>query len=284
MNERINLIENLNEEEQKLVYNMVSKAKGREELNEICLIQGMLKIDMKETIEKGNEFQEISSSKAPPLVKNYPNVEKILLPKEYIPLSLTLENVLRKRHSIRDYSGEPLDLKEISTLLYYSYGVRRYIHAYNIKDFPLRMAPSAGGLQAIELYIVANKINNLKKGIYHYNPFDHSLELISEGNFRREMVNLCVFQEFVHYSSCVIILTCMMNRLLWKYNIRAYRYIHMDAGFVGENIYLVTCGLKLGCCAIAGFFDDELNKLLDLDGESEFVTLLMSIGKSIKKR
>lgn len=283
-NKIIEFIGDLDNKEQEIIHNLLCKVRKGGKISEFSVIHESLKLDLEDMMKEGLKFQEISSMKAPPLVKSYNDVEKILLPQNYLPLPFSLDKILKARRSKREYSGRPLSLEEISTLLYFSYGIRSYISAYNTSKFPLRMAPSSGGLQAIELYLVVNKIDGLKKGIYHYNPIEHSLELIYEGNFRRKLVNLCVNQEFIHDSSAIIMLSCVMERLLWKYKIRAYRYIHMDAGFVGENIYLVATALKLGTCAIAGFFENELNDLLDIDGKNEFITLLMSVGKLQEKK
>ncbi len=282
-NELIKFIGDLDVKEQEIIYNILSKARKKGEISEFSIIHESLKTDLEDMMKQGFEFQELSSVKAPPLIKNYNDVEKFLLPQDYLPLPFSLDKILKSRRSKREYSGKPLSLRELSTLLYFSYGIRRYTSAYNTSKFPLRMAPSSGGLQSIELYLAANKVDELKKGIYHYNPIEHSLELIYEGNFRRKLVNLCVNQEFIHDSSAIIILSCVMERLLWKYKIRAYRYIHMDAGFVGENVYLTSTALKLGTCAIAGFFENELNNLLNIDGKNEFITLLMSVGKLQEK-
>jgi len=284
-NNLINVIEDLEDGEKEVLYNLISKIHKRGKIDEFSIIHTPLKTSLEEMLEGGFlEFQEMASASLPiPLINEYKEVEKIKLPQDYINLPFSLDKVLKVRSSKRDYTGEGLTLQELSTLLYFSYGIRKFTQAYNTDRFPVRMSPSSGGLQAIELYIVINKVGNIKKGIYHYNPLEHSLELIYEGNFRRKMVNLCVKQEFIHNASVVIILSCVMKRLVWKYKIRAYRYTHMDAGFVGQNIYLVSTALRLGVCAIAGFFDDELNKLLKIDGKNEFITLLLSIGK-VKRR
>lgn len=282
-NRLVNLLKNLSNKEREFLADLLSSIHKKEEINEFSIIHTPLKAESEDALKGFQEFQEINSKIAPPLDKEYKDSEKIVLPKDYLNLPFTLDRILKARASKRDYTGEALTLQELSTLLFFSYGVRRYIPAYNVLKFPFRMSPSAGGLQSIELYIVVNKVENIKKGIYHYNPFEHFIELIYEGNFRRKMVNMCITQEFIYNSSIIIILTSMMNRLLWKYKIRAYRYAHMDVGFVAENVYLVSTAMKLGACAIAGFYDDEINDLLSIDGTNEFAILLVTIGKLKRK-
>ena len=65
----------------------------------------------------------------------------------------------------------------------------------------------------------------------------------------------------------------------WRYGERGYRYIHLDAGHVCQNLYLAAQTIESGVCAVAAFDDDELNALLDLDGQEQFVVYLASVGK-----
>jgi SagB-type dehydrogenase family enzyme len=278
----IELMQDLDSQECEVVYDLLYEA-SRKKIDQISVFHEALKSKTGD-MEDYSAFQELAFAPAPSLVKDYSDEEKVHLPQDYLPLSLSLEKVMKSRRSEREYSGQPLTLRELSTLLYFSYGIRGYIPAYNVQRFPLRMAPSSGGLQAIELYMTVNKVDDLRKGIYHYSPSNHSLELIYEGNFRRKMVNICIWQEFIHDASVIIILSCVLERLLWKYGPRAYRYIHMDAGFVAENIYLVAAALRLGACAIAGFSEDKINDLLRIDDTDEFVTLLMAIGKPKERK
>lgn len=78
----------------------------------------------------------------------------------------------------------------------------------------------------------------------------------------------------------VIIITACFNRTLQKYGERGYRYVFLDAGHVGENIYLSSSYLNLGCVAIGGFDDDKLNDTLGIDGKNESSIYVLTIGKS----
>jgi SagB-type dehydrogenase family enzyme len=63
-----------------------------------------------------------------------------------------------------------------------------------------------------------------------------------------------------------------------KYGERAYRYIYMDAGHVAQNLYLAATALDLASCAVGAFFDDEVNKVLDLDGRDETAIYMATVG------
>jgi len=69
-----------------------------------------------------------------------------------------------------------------------------------------------------------------------------------------------------------------LRRNFAKYGHRGLRYVLMDAGHICQNMLLAAEALNLGACPVAAFYDDELNRLLNLDGEEESVVYLASVG------
>lgn len=264
--------------EVELVLNQLRAAKaGGLPLDEVSLFHSSLKARL--AGDEGKHYEEIQAAKAPPVLKQYPGQPEVPLPREPLPLDFALDRVLKARASRRDFAHTPLRLDELGTLLHYSYGIRKTITAYNTKDFPVRFAPSSGGLQATELYLVVNSVEGVTKGLYHYNAARHSLELLNQGNMRFKVVKCCLYQDWLAHAGVVLIFTSVMERVLWKYGARGYRFVHMDAGFVASHAYLVATALRLRTCAVAAFQDDLVNELLEVDGISEFASLVMPIGK-----
>lgn len=217
--------------------------------------------------------QALDWSLPPPLYKTYTQAEKIPLPDGFDYRGLYLEEAIEKRRSIRDFSPEPLPLSSLSNLLHYAEGITLP------GSYPLRAAPSAGALYPVEIYPVVHNVESLKPGVYHYAVQEHALELIKEGDFRQEMVQHAVGQEMVGRANVAFILTAIFQRTRWKYGPRAYRYILLEAGHIGENIYLAATSLGLGACAVGAFFDDGLNRLLGVDGEQEAAIYLLIVGR-----
>ncbi len=209
----------------------------------------------------------------PSLLKKMEGKE-ISLPKPDPKLmDMPLARALEERKSIRDFSKKGLTIDVLSTFLYYTVGVKGDKHGY-----PLRMFPSAGALQPIETYVVVDRVDGLEKGIYHYDAGEHKLVLLKEGEFNRELYDYCLEQEHVRDAPVNIVITMVYNRTASKYGFRSYRYALLDIGHVGMNMYLVATAMGLGTCAIGAFEDDPLNKLLELDTETEFVILIYPIG------
>jgi SagB-type dehydrogenase family enzyme len=81
-------------------------------------------------------------------------------------------------------------------------------------------------------------------------------------------------QELCRDASVVVVITAVRTRTMWKYGQRGYRHLFLDAGHVGQNLYLVATALGLGPTAIGGFLDEDLGALLRLpDDEEPFYVL-----------
>jgi SagB-type dehydrogenase family enzyme len=79
-------------------------------------------------------------------------------------------------------------------------------------------------------------------------------------------------------AAVVFVWTGVFNRSKWKYNQRAYRYIYLDAGHIDGNLALAATSLGLGSCQIGAFFDDEVNKIIEVDGVAESVIYMSVVG------
>jgi len=58
-----------------------------------------------------------------------------------------------------------------------------------------------------------------------------------------------------------------------------YRYILQEAGHIGQDAYLVSEALGMKCCALGGTRDENLEKLIDIDGVTESVVYALALGK-----
>ncbi len=271
------IIANLPAPERDAVCKLVTRAlAGGRPLDTITLTHESLKASLEDLV--GGAYGVSQTKQAPPVIKGYPDAPRVRLPTDVAPLEHSLADVIAARASRRDFGATPMTLDELGSLMHHSYGIRRYMPAYNTRQFPLRMVPSSGSLQAIELYLVANAVDGLDRGLYHYNPDGHVLELLDEGNMRRRVVGVSIMQEWLSHASVVLFMTCVMSRAEWKYGARGYRYLHTDAGVLINQLYLVATALHLRTCAVAAFMDDAANELLGVDGRDEFCTLLMGIG------
>jgi SagB-type dehydrogenase family enzyme len=207
----------------------------------------------------------------PPRYKTYPDADQIDLPDPHGIRELTIEEALEERRSVRSYRDAPLSMTFLSRLLYAAQGITE-------ERLEFRAAPSAGALYPIELYPVIHRVAELRSGIYHYAVQTHTLEFLEQGDFRGQVTRAGLYQTFLGQANVCFLLSAVFQRSRWKYRERAYRYVLLEAGHVGQNLYLAATSLGLGACAVGAFYDDQVNALLGLDPQEEAVLYVMSVG------
>lgn len=203
--------------------------------------------------------------------KTYPQAPRAVLPAPAWD-GPPVGKVIAARRSRREYVPGALTLEELSVLLYAAQGITE-------PRWGFRASPSAGALYPIETYIAVHDVAGLERGLYHYAVADHALEQLRTGDFRAELVQAGVGQEMLGTAQVCFILTGVFQRTRWRYRERAYRYVLLEAGHIGQNLYLAATGLGLGACAIGAFLDDAVNGLLGIDGEEEAALYLLTVGR-----
>lgn len=178
------------------------------------------------------------------------------------------------RRSMREFSLRFISLPELSQLLWATQGITARQWGY---DF--RSVPSAGALYPIETYVLVNRVESMAAGIYHYDVEESELVLLREGSCGKEASEAALGQELVADAGAVFVWTAMVGRSKWKYRERAYRYIYMDVGHIGQNLYLAATALGLGCCTIGAFYDEEVDRLIGVDGKKEISVYMGAVGR-----
>ncbi|MDI6889092.1 MAG: SagB/ThcOx family dehydrogenase [Methanocellales archaeon] len=183
-----------------------------------------------------------------------------MLPAPKLTGEMSLEEAIKKRRSRRSFRDVSLRMDQLSQILWAAQGITERFK---------RAAPSAGATYPLDLYIVAGKIEGLETGVYHYDPSDHSISLHAEGDLRTDLARACVAQGFIADAPVSMVITAEYERTMQRYEERGIRYVHIEAGHVGQNIYLQAEALGLGTVAIGAFYDDEVAKLLHLPEEHQ---------------
>jgi SagB-type dehydrogenase family enzyme len=213
-------------------------------------------------------------STKPSVYKKYRDAQKIDLPPPVVQGGPGLWETIRTRRSIRAYTPAPINLEELSQILWATQGITA-----SIGEHRLRTAPSAGALYPIETYLLVNRVEGLEPGLYHFDVETYQLDILKLGDFSKEVTAGALDQKIAERASVVFIWSAIFQRSKWKYLQRAYRYIFLDAAHIAQNLALAAQGLGLGSCQIGALYDDFLNKLLDLNITEESVIYLSSVGK-----
>lgn len=192
------------------------------------------------------------------------------LPKPRYKGNITLEETLKERKSIREFSNQPLNLEEISQLLWAIQGIT--------DESGKRTAPSAGALYPLEIYLLSGNVKNLPAGIYKYNPFKHHIMKIKEGDKREELSNVALGQPWVKNASVNFIIVAIYERTTRKYGNRGIRYVHIEVGHAAQNLLLQATALRLGAVPVGAFNDNEVKKLIGLKN-NEQPLYIIPVGK-----
>jgi SagB-type dehydrogenase family enzyme len=142
----------------------------------------------------------------------------------------------------------------------------------------LRNAPSAGACYPIDAYVVVNSVKAVEPGLYRYVPEDHALMLLRAGDVGSEAAKAALGQTMCRLASVTFLWTAVLPRTTGRYGERGRRYVFLDAGHVGQNMYLAAAALGCGCCTIGAFDDDAMNRLLGVDGKVETTVYGAAVG------
>jgi len=206
--------------------------------------------------------------------RTYPgSVRTPLTGKNLDVLDAPFGTLLRERRSSREFVQRPLPFEQLGILLYATYAIRGY-EKFDGEWAGRRCVPSAGGLYPLEIYVSARNVESLADGIYHYDARAHELELRRAGDHHQEIADMTIGQGMLARANVILIIAANRERTMWKYGQRGYRYVWIEAGHVGQNIYLLAPALGLGAVAVGGFFVSEMDRLLQLPPEERSMYLL----------
>lgn len=205
---------------------------------------------------------------------------KIKLPAAKLDGEVSVEQAIQSRRSVRSFSGEALTLEEAAQLLWAAYGITK-----PVPDGPafirggLRSAPSAGALYPLEVYLVAGKVTGLAAGVYRYVSEEHALARVQEGDQRQALSQAALGQAWIGQAPATLFIAAVPERTTKKYGERGgQRYVWMDSGYLGENVYLQAAALGFGCC-VAGAFDDEAVRQAMKLPRQEIPVCILSVGR-----
>jgi len=196
---------------------------------------------------------------------------EVKLPEPRHDSGVSIEETLLKRRSVRDYTGECLNLQEVSQLLWAAQGTT------DPRGF--RTAPSAGATYPLETYILVGDVEDLTEGVYRYIPAKHKLVKVLDGDWRAQLAGAALGQSSVKEGAVNIVFTAIYERTTQKYSDRGIRYVHMEVGHAAQNVYLQAVALGLGTVVIGAFHDDQVQEILKLP-QNEQPLYIMPVGRT----
>lgn len=181
----------------------------------------------------------------------------------------TIEEVIMRRGSTRQFARETISLAELSTLLDRS---TRLIPGDFLASRPLN-----------ELYLIVNAVEELRPGAYVFRRESLELELLKEGNFRRDAGYLGLEQEIPADCSVDVFFLADLNLIFARFGNRGYRAAQLEAGIMGGKLYLASYAQRLGASGLT-FYDDAVTEFFSPDAAGKSAMFLMALGKSAKRK
>ncbi len=188
------------------------------------------------------------------------------LPKPKLKGALSLEEAISARRSVRVYSAAPISFEDLSQLLWAAQGITE-------PESGGRSAPSAGATYPLELFAFVRQggVKGVDAGVYRYRPFDHSLIKVSSEDKVKALMEVALCQEFIAEAPLNIVVAAKYERTTMRYGSRGIRYVHIEAGHVGQNISLEAVSLGLASVMVGAFNDNAVKKLLNDEAEPLYI-------------
>ena len=225
--------------------------------------------------------QEGSGVPQPPVQLEYDaKLPTHSLPK---PQDIKVENIdirdaIENRRSVRNYSDKHITIEELAWLLWATQGVRD-IQITEKRTRVLRNVPSGGSMHPFETYLIIDKVEGLKPGIYRYLAMKNELLGIREVDGIHETLSeLCGHQPWIKKGAVSFLWSFIPNRSIWRYTWGACK-LFMEVGHICQNLYLAAETVKCGVCAIGAYDLNGVHKLLGVDDEEQVVVYIATVGK-----
>ncbi len=223
----------------------------------------------------------------PPLQKPYPggvDLVDLVDPDDIECGNVPVRKAIDGRRSRREYTDGAFTNEELSHLLWCTQGISAYAkHDDGEIAYHLRTVPSGGARHPFETYLVINRVEGIKPGLYRFLAVEHKLLPLREGDgFAAAMHAACYGQKQIGEAAVVFIWAAIPYRTEWKYSIISHKMIAIEAGHICQNLYLAVESIGAGACANLGYHQARVDRLIGVDGKDEFAVYVASAGKISK--
>lgn len=213
--------------------------------------------------------------------------QKIALPKS-VSLSMSLEKIIKKRRSVRQYTGDVISLSCLAAVVRAGAGItierENQLSNGSTIPFNFRAAPSAGGIYPVDISIAALNVAQLQPGIYRYSPREDCLILLYKKNVLLKLMQcFSIVDEQISLTRAgfICLLSGSAPKSINKYGARGLGFTLHEIGSISQNIHLAVTSLGLGSVDCASYFNDETHQVLEMDGiyQHLFHTIVVGVNQ-----
>ncbi len=231
----------------------------------------MRKIHEASSLDTANEVEAWRGKTPAIALRNLKGEVTALKPNESKAPQDTIEQVISRRGSTRQFSRDPLTFPQLSMILDRS---TRGIAA----DF---LEPHGSHLN--ELYLIVNNVVGLQAGAYFYRWQEKRLELLKAGDFRDKAGYLGLEQQIPADAAVDVFFLADLKKILERYGNRGYRATQLEAGILGGKLYLAAYAQHLGASGLT-FYDDDVVSFFSPHAKGKSAIFLVSLGRSAARK
>jgi len=214
---------------------------------------------------------------APSSIKKYKGAKTIALPSHTVRGEFA--EVLLERRTWRRFARRPIPQEALGTLLQLTWGIQSSTVGPGREQLPLKTSPSGGARHSIEAYVLVHRVEGLPKGLFHYAPDRHELELLRRSHGRNLISRYLPAQRWFTSAAALVFMTSVFERVQWKYEFaRAYRVVLAEAGHLCQTFCLTATWLRLAPFCTMALADTAIEKDIGVDGIRESVLYVAGVG------
>jgi SagB-type dehydrogenase family enzyme len=199
-----------------------------------------------------------------------------------LDLALSLSETVRRRRSVRSYTGEPISLPYLATIVRAAMGITHDDQGLNAQHAPsFRATASAGALYPVTLHLVALRVDGLDPGVYMYGPLDDALMTSGDNRMTDSILSSVASPEgpiATHRAAAICMLIARPARAIRKYGSRGLRHVFLEAGAIAHQINLAATALGVGSVDSSSLYDDEVHEAVGVDGVHETLVHAVVLG------
>lgn len=183
------------------------------------------------------------------------------------PLNDGVLHYMKRRRSYRGFARTALSSAALSRCLFAGFGVTAFATTGVVghDDIPLKFAPSAGGRNPFDGFVVVRNVEGVSPGAYHYCGVQGTLGLVSS-HVAHTYGELLAGQPWFDNAAAVVFLVANFERTMWKYpHHSAYRVVLLEAGHIAQNILLAATDFELASAPTSAIADTLVETTFRLD-------------------
>jgi SagB-type dehydrogenase family enzyme len=210
-------------------------------------------------------------------VKRYAGARRIKLP--HLESDAEFPEILRSRRTWRTYGKQAVPFEALAQIMKLTFGIQGWVDVPELGTAAMKTSPSCGCLHPTEAYVLAQRVEGLRRGFYHYNTAGHELEWLRPGVTTKELEKSLGHQWWFAKAAFVVLMTAVFGRTHWKYEFpRVYRGILIEAGHLCQTFCLTATWLGLAPFSTIAQSDTQWEKWLGIDGVTESIIYVAGAG------